>query len=262
LPHASWHLPESDVAWQLAKDLSVETTNKIKRPLSQKAKVHAAFTMMVDRDIGELMELLRELGIEDKTLVLFCSDNGPDERYEGELDSAGPLRGSKGSLFEGGLRVPFIARWPGVITPAQTCAMPVYFPDIFPTLAQMAGASRFVPPDVDGFSLAPILAGWPEVQIPHRYLYWEYTPVNWSEGGKLKLDKTTQAIRLDSWKAIRDTPDSAIALYDLSRDAGETNNVAEANPEVIADLAPLFDKLRTEMRNQVEPEKAEGLKFR
>jgi arylsulfatase A-like enzyme len=262
LPHAGWHLPESDVAWQLAKELSRETTNKVKRPLSLPARVHAAFTLMIDRDIGELIELLKELGIEDQTLILFCSDNGPDERFDGELDSAGPLRGFKRSLFEGGLRVPFIARWPGVITPAQTCALPVYFPDLLPTFAQLAGASRQVPADVDGFSLVPLLAGRPQLQIAHRYLYWEYTPINWAEGASLELEKTAQAIRLDSWKAIRETQDGPIALYDLSRDLGETNNVARANPQMMKELVPLFKQLRTEMRPQPEPRKEEGLRFR
>ena len=116
-------MPESDVAWQLATELVV-VTNKIKRPIQMPARVHAAFVMMIDRDVGALMDLLTELEIEDDTMLIFCSDNGPDDRYEGELNSAGAFRGFKGSLFEGGLRVPLIMRWTGQIGPAQVCSVP------------------------------------------------------------------------------------------------------------------------------------------
>lgn len=252
LPHARHEMPVSDPAWQSVKD----------KPWSDEAKGHAAFTIMVDRDMGELFALLRELGIDDNTVVFFCSDNGADERYEGELDSCGPFQGKKGSLYEGGLRVPLIVRWPGTIDVAQTAALPVYFPDVLPTLAQLAGAESGLPEDLDGLSFVPTLFNRRELQLMHDALYWEHTPVNWSEGGKLEPEKTAQAIRIGTLKGIRDRFDAPIELYDLASDPGESIDLADSNPEIVKVVTQALEDMRTDFRPQPEPKLPDGMKYR
>jgi arylsulfatase A-like enzyme len=251
-PHAKFEMPASDPAWQLVKD----------KPWSDKAKGHAAFANMIDRDMGELFRLLRELGIDDNTVVFFCSDNGSEGRYDEVLDSSGSLRGFKRALYEGGIRVPFIARWPGVIQPAQTCRLPIYFPDILPTLAELGGAETGLPKDLDGLSFVSMLLGYPGLQLVHDYLYWEWTRMNWKEDGVAEPGKTAQALRVGQWKAVRDSPDAEIELYDLSADIGETNNIARTNTEIVKDIDRIFNTVRVEARPQVEPEKPAGKKFR
>ncbi len=129
-PHAKYQIPEDDPAWLAVKD----------KNWPARTKGHAAFNLMVDRHIGELFALLRELGIDDNTIVFFSSDNGASMRNDGTLNSCGPFRGFKRSLHEGGLRVPFLVRWPGKIKGGQECDLPVYIPDQLPTFAQLAGA--------------------------------------------------------------------------------------------------------------------------
>jgi arylsulfatase A-like enzyme len=252
LPHAKFQMPESHPAWQAVRD----------RPWSEAAKGHAALTLLLDRDLGELLDLLRELRMDGRTVVFFCSDNGPDDRYAGQLDSAGSLRGAKGSLYEGGIRVPLLVRWPGVIPPAQTCAFPVYFPDLLPTLAELAGVGSGLPVPLDGVSFVPMLRDRPALQLRHDAFYWELTPVNWERGGALEPEGTAQAARLGRWKGIRPRLDAAIELYDLSADPGETNNVADHFPDVVKEVARVFVGFRTEPRPQPEPERPEGRKFR
>ena len=251
-PHAKFEMPASDPAWQSVKD----------EPWDDDAKGHAAFAIMVDRDMGELFALLRELGIDKNTVVFFCSDNGSEGRYDGILDSSGPLRGSKRALYEGGIRVPFIVRWPGVIRPAQTSRLPVYFPDIMPTLAALGGAQSGLPADLDGLSIVPTLLGRPDLQLIHDYLYWEWTLVNWDKGGVLEPENTMQAVRTGNWKALRDRLDAEIELYDLSLDPGETNNVAADNPALLREIARVFQDVRSEPRPQPEPDKPAGQRFR
>jgi arylsulfatase A len=251
-PHREFQMPASDPAWQSVKD----------RPWSEEAKGHAAFAIMLDRDMGELFGLLRELGLDGNTVVFFCSDNGPDARYEDELNSAGPFRGFKRSLYEGGIRIPFIARWPGMIKPAQRSGLPIYFPDMLPTLAELGGADQGLPTALDGLSFVPALLGRPELQILHDYLYWEWTRVNWQKGGTLEEDGTAQAVRVGQWKALRDRQDTAIELYDLSRDLGETNNIAADNPVIVKEMDRILSKVSTEMRPQPEPERPAGKRFR
>ncbi len=252
LPHANFEMPASHPAWQAVKD----------RPWSDKAKGHAAFTLMLDRDMGELFALLRELQIDDNTVVFFCSDNGPDDRYEGDLDSAAPCRGFKRSLYEGGIRVPLIVRWPGVIRPAQNCPLPVYFPDILPTLVELAGVQAGLPSNLDGVSFVPALCNRPKLQILHDALYWEHTAVQSARGGIVEPGSTAQAVRMGKWKGIRNHRDAAIELYDLGVDPGETNNLAGSFPDLIQEMTRVFQDFRTDPRPQPEPEMPEGQQFR
>lgn len=194
-------------------------------PAAQKG--HAAMITRMDADIGRLIAVLHQLGIGENTLVLLSSDNGP--HAEGGNDpkfqqSSGPLRGIKRDLTEGGIRVPLIAHWPGRIAAGTTNNHVGHFADLMPTLADVAGRPDLVPKDVDGLSLVPSLAGQPERQARHDYLYWAF----YERGGG-------QAVRMKNWKAIEQPLNSAVRLYDLAADIGEEHDLAADHPEVVAD---------------------------
>ena len=193
---------------------------------------------MVDRQVGEVLALLRELGIENNTLVFFSGDNGgadyfiSDEHPRGihsankQPQTGSEFRGKKGTLYEGGLRVPFIARWPGRIPPSGVSDHLCYFPDLLSTIAEVTGASP--PPDVDGISIWPTLVGETaagRAQKEHRYLYWE-------------IAKAT-AVRHGNWRAVQTKANDAWELYDLATDPSESKNVAAANPEIVNKLAAM-----------------------
>lgn len=192
---------------------------------------HAAYAAMItrmDRDVGRLLDLLAELGIDDNTLVIFTSDNGPTHGRVGGADSAffnsaGPYRGLKGSVYEGGIRVPFIARWPGAIAPGRSSDRPAILYDIMPTFLDLAGAP--VPADLDGISFAPTLLARPD-QRNHDFLFWSFP----GYGGQL-------AIRMNHYKAVRTNlhkdPDAPFQLYDLETDPSESHNIAPNHPDLI-----------------------------
>ena len=222
-PHAAYHLPEDDPAVQLYRD----------KPWSDRAKVHAAFVSMVDRQVGELMELVQELGIGHKTAVFFMSDNGASNRFEGELDSSGPLRGAKRSMHDGGIRSPLIAHWPGKIAAGSVSDHLTYTPDMMPTLAELAGAEEFVPEDVDGLSIAPTLLGNAAEQRRHDYLYWE-----WDQQGY------GRAVRHGRWKLVSSEP-GVWQVFDLETDISESNDVASEHPDLISSVEEWIRTNRT-----------------
>lgn len=200
-------------------------------------KGHAAMITRMDRDIGRMLELLKELGLDENTLVIFSSDNGPHQEGGNDPDfnnSNGPLRGYKGNLTEGGIRVPFIARWPGRIKAGVTSDATVYFPDIMPTFAALAGSEAAA--DVDGIDFSPTLFGSQQPELSDRFKYWE-----WNKNG-LRV----QAARRQQWKAIREPHAGTIELYDLSTDIGETRNLSRSRPKVLAMFADYFSTARTE----------------
>lgn len=197
-------------------------------------KAHAAMISRMDRDLGRLLERLAALGIEDRTLVLFTSDNGPHREGGADPefnDSSGPLKGIKRSLHEGGIRVPFIARWPGHVQAGATSAMVGSFADLLPTLAEIAGAST--PADCDGLSLAPTLLGVGEQQ-PQAFLYWSF----YEQGAG-------QAIRLGRWKGIQQPYRSPLRIYDLENDLGEEHDLAESQPALVETLSHLMRAAHT-----------------
>lgn len=200
-------------------------------------KGHAAMITRMDRDIGRLFALLKELDIDDDTLVIFSSDNGP--HHEGGVDpdfndSNGPLRGYKGNVTEGGIRVPFIARWPGRIAAGSTSDAPVTFADVMPTLAQIAGA--VAPTCLDGVDFTPILLGGEQPELSDRFLYWEF----------YKYGVQAQSARWGDWKGVRDPISKRIELYDLSADVAEAHNLAAKQPDVLAKFEEYFRTARTE----------------
>jgi arylsulfatase A-like enzyme len=194
-------------------------------------KVHAAMVTRMDRDFGRLMGLLKELKIDDRTIVFFCSDNGAVLRRDGVLDSAGPFRGQKGTQYEGGLRTPMIVRWPAQVPAGKVSDVPWYFADVLPTLADLAGAT--VPENVDGLSVLPTLLGQPQ-ELGGRRLYWE----QYSGGFQ-------QAVRAGRWKAHRKA-DGMMELYDLARDPAEKRNVAREFPEEVQRLAVFMKEAHTD----------------
>jgi len=193
----------------------------------ERQKQHAAMISRMDTDVGRLMDLIKKLGLDDNTLVFFSSDNGPHREGGNDPDfnnSNGPLKGIKRDLTEGGIRVPFITRWPGKIQPGVSSFVGG-FQDMMPTLAELAGTSDAVPKDIDGVSIVPTLLGESSKQKQHDYLYWTF----YERGGG-------QAIRAGNWKAIQQPMDSAVRLYDLGSDLGEERDVAAEHPDVVSKL--------------------------
>jgi arylsulfatase A-like enzyme len=190
-------------------------------------KGFAAMMHRLDHDVGRLAQELDRLGLGSNTLLIFTSDNGPaaDGGHTPEFfQSSAGLRGKKGDLYEGGIRVPFIARWPGRIAPASVSNEVIAFWDFLPTAAELAGAP--FPANLDGRSFRLTLAGSAPrqgAQMRPDPLYWE-SP----KGGGL-----LQAARLGDWKAIRTADGTGLELYDLSRDRGERENVASSHPSVV-----------------------------
>jgi arylsulfatase A-like enzyme len=208
-------------------------------PEPEKGK--AAMITRMDRDIGKLFAKLRALGVDKDTLVMFSSDNGPHR--EGGIDpkffdSSGPLQGIKRDLYEGGIRVPLIARWPGKIKAGSVTDHVSAFWDFLPTCAELAGQEP--PANSDGISMLPTLMGWPERQKRHEFLYWEFH----ERGGK-------QAVRMGDWKAVRlnvnKNPDSPLELYDLRKDIGEKHNIAARHPDVIRKIEDYMRTARTDV---------------
>jgi len=249
-PHGQYQIPESDPAWQMYKDKS----------WPRDAKIVAAMDTMIDRHLGELLDLLKELKIDEKTIVFFCSDNGAAQRLDGVLDSSGPLRGFKRSMYEGGIRVPLIARWPGKIRTGTESEHLCYFADMMPTFADLAGALPFMPADVDGLSIVPTLMGRADDQKKHEFLYWEWQLYNWGRRKNVP-DGLMQAVRMGKWKAVRHKSNIPFELYDLSSDIGEKNNVAAGHPEIVAKIEAYIKCDRIEPREQIEPDKPEGKQF-
>ncbi|WP_209329402.1 arylsulfatase [Lunatimonas salinarum] len=197
----------------------------------------AAMVTLLDDQVGEIMDLLDELGIADNTLIIFTSDNGPHREGGADPDffnSNGPFQGYKRDLFEGGIRVPMLARWPAVVAAGSRSDHPSAFWDVFPTLAEIAGVQ--VPDSLDGLSFVPTLRG--AEQPSHKFLYWEFH----EQGGK-------QAIRQGDWKAIRlnaKTDSTSVRLYNLANDPGETENLVATNEEIVQRLIQLMDQARDE----------------
>jgi arylsulfatase A len=204
-------------------------------PYGSQPEAHAAFAAMVkelDDYVGEILNKLKELDIENNTIVVFASDNGP--HLEGGADpdyfnSNGDLKGYKRDLYEGGIRTPMLVRWPGKVKAGSENDHISAFWDILPTFAEITGAQN--PANIDGISFLPALLG--KKQKQHEYLYWEFH----EQGGKI-------AVRMGNWKMVKHNVDipanSTIELYELATDIGETNNIATANPEIVRTMEEII----------------------
>ncbi|MDO8542940.1 MAG: arylsulfatase [Opitutaceae bacterium] len=207
------------------------------KPWHDSLKNHAAMVTRMDRDVGSVLTQLKRLNLDDRTLVLFTSDNGPHKEGGPNYDPAffnvsGPLTGLKRSLTDGGIRVPFIARWPGRIKPATESAHVGYFGDMMATFVELTGGKR--PPKLDSISIVPTLLGR-GTQPKHPYLYWEF----YEQGA-------SQAVLMDGrWKALRlKTLTAPIQLFDLANDIGEKTNVAAKNPKLVERAVELMKTVR------------------
>ena len=200
-------------------------------------KGFAAMIGRLDRDIGRVLAKLREHDLDQNTVVVFTSDNGPhqegghDDKF---FNSSGPLRGIKRDLYEGGIRVPFLVKWPGVVKPSTVSDRPVAFWDVLPTLADIGGGAS--PSGIDGVSIVPTLRG-ENVTAP-RVFYWEF-----HEGG------FNRAVRFGDWKAVQFGAEGEVELYDLAKDPGEKTNLAQSKPDVLATAKSHLQKARTESKD-------------
>lgn len=193
---------------------------------------YAGMVSRLDRDVGRVMDLLKELGLEDNTLVIFTSDNGP-VYDDGFFNSNGGLRGMKRDLYEGGIRIPFIARWTDKIEAGSRSDHVSAFWDFLPTVCELAG----IQPEAvtTGSSYLPTLLGDKENQEKHEYLYWEFNE------GKGPI----QAVRSGDWKLVKKY-ESPVELYHLEKDPIESNNLASEFPQVLDKLTGMLENARTE----------------
>lgn len=249
LPHGQYVIPDADPAVQLYTD----------RNWDDKRKNYAAMTSLLDRQVGEVVQLLRELKLEHNTLLILCSDNGGDREFSGYRPN-GELRGFKRDLYEGGIRIPLLVRWPGKIPAGAEIDLPVYFPDFMPTLAEAAGLQQQLPAGLDGRSFYPWLLD-PARPAPDRYLYWEYPHYDWTEKTYPGKD-FKQALRYRHWKMIRNGLDQAWEFYDLLSDPLETDNVAVYHPGKMEKFQEWIQNNRSEAPPQTEPDRMNGHPYR
>ena len=211
------------------------------KPWTEQEKNYAAMVTRLDSDVGRILVLLRELKLDDKTLVMLAGDNGSSfapnsplgKRFE---QAANGLRGFKRELYEGGLRNAGIARWPGVVPAGRVSDEPWAFWDFLPTCAELTGAKIPGTARIDGLSLVSFLKGGP---APKReYFYWEL-----HEGPSL------QAVRWGDWKAVRNGPSKPVEIYELKTDAAESKNLAADKPELVAKAESLMKAAHTDDPN-------------
>jgi arylsulfatase A-like enzyme len=201
-------------------------------------KGQAAMITRLDGYVGRMLDELKRLGLAEKTLVLFTSDNGPHNESNHDLTRflpSGPVSGIKRSLTDGGIRVPCIAWWPGRVEADKVSAHVAYFGDWFATAAELGGAK--LPPALDSISFVPALTGRTAEQQAHEFLYWEFHERGFNQA----------ALYQGRWKGIRSgTPDAPIKLFDLQSDIGETTDVAAQHPEILQKIDAYLETARSE----------------
>jgi arylsulfatase A-like enzyme len=261
IPHAELVLPEENLAEfrgkfqpeKAFKGAEPGDAGFREGPYGTQPESHAAFAAMVtllDKQVGEVLSKLKELGLEKNTLVIFSSDNGPHQEGGADpdyFDSNGPLKGYKRDLYEGGIRVPTIAFWEGKIVAGSKSEHVSAFWDFLPTVAELTGVET--PQSIDGISFLPALLG--KEQKQHDHLYWEFHEL----GGR-------QAVRKGDWKLVKyhvfDPAKTTTELYNLATDIGEEKNIASENPEVVKELQLLINSARVD--NQDFPFQAPAAK--
>ncbi len=247
IPHWELLVPEDSLAQFRGK---FPEDGKLTDPTGHYARQdhpHAAYAAMItrmDRDVGRILELL-----DDNTIVFFTSDNGDAAGIRGDtfFNSTGGLRGHKQNMYEGGIRVPSVARWPGRIKPGRVSSHPWYFADFLATAAELAGVDA---PAGDGISIVPELTG--RRQRAHEFMYWELPRYN-AKTGEFPKEMPMQAVRMGEWKAVGPKPNAPLELYNLKRDRGETRDLASREKSVLARIEKYLETARTEPRPQTQP---------
>lgn len=200
---------------------------------SEQNKGHAAMITYLDTQVGKVLETLKRHGLEKDTVVFFTSDNGPHREGGNDpvfFNSDGAVRGIKRDLYDGGIRVPMIVRWPRKVKAGSVTGHVAYHGDMMATLAEITGARP--PKNIDSISFLPTLLGKGDRQEQHKYLYWEFY-----EGG------SKQAVRMGKWKAVRmPMITGEIELYDLSQDLKEQNNIASKHPGLVKQMGAIMDE--------------------
>lgn len=207
---------------------------------SMNTKRYAALVTHMDYNIGRLLGTLDHLGLRENTLIIFASDNGAAVMAPlKELNCGAGLKGRKGQLYEGGIKVPLIVNQPGRV-PVRQISNIVYFPDFMPTLARLAGSTKAVPADTDGMDISPLFFG-EELDTDNRYLYWEFP-------GKQR------AIRYGEWKCVTVKKDAPLELYNIHEDPNESHDLAAEYPKMVRDLSKMMQEMRTPSENYPIPE--------
>jgi arylsulfatase A-like enzyme len=244
IPHAELEPPADAFAPYLRADGSsiFPETPFPEAHYGAQAMPHAAYAAMVtllDRDVGRVLDRLKELGLDGNTIVIFTSDNGPSVEGGSDpefFDSNGPFRGHKRDVYEGGIREPMIVRWPGQVPAGRVSDHRWAMWDVLPTLADLAGARA--PRGIDGLDMAAALTGRGKAP-EHGHLYWEFH----EQGGK-------QGLIRGEWKAVRlnliRNPDAPVELYDLARDPGEQHDVAAQHPDIASEMREIMVREHTD----------------
>lgn len=228
--YAAYTLPHYSARSEDRDRLTVPSTDPYThKDWDEKSKKYASMINMLDRDVGRIVNLVDDLGLGNNTLIIFTSDNGGHHNIWKGFKTSGPLRGYKRNLTEGGIRVPFIARWLNNIPEDTISDEIISHQDMMPTFSELAGAE--VPEKIDGISVINALKGEKQ-QLKHQYLYWDY--------GHCR-DRYDQAVRMDKWKGIRLGKDAKIQLYNLESDIGEENNIADIHPEIIKKIKEIME---------------------
>jgi arylsulfatase A len=250
-PHGGYNFPKRDPIWEMYNDKNWKGTQQ----------GHAAMVSLVDRHVGETIALLGELDLLDNTIVFFHSDNGASlsPKQGPDLRSSGRYRGNKRSAYEGGVRAPTLVHWLGKIKPGVNRDHIISAQDVLPTLAELAGVANEVPSDVTGLSYAPVLFGNAPPR-KHEFHYWEWVQWNWGKNDAVD-GGLMQGLRKNNWKIARMRNDQPWELYDLAKDVGEQNDLAEQNPGKLKELVELAEQARVPMRPQQEPKHPAGQKF-
>jgi arylsulfatase A-like enzyme len=248
LPHYAVHTPIRAKREMIAKYKEKRASNGQGNP------TYAAMIESTDQGVGRIMAKLDELGLTDNTIVIFSSDNGGVGGYRalgikgGEITSNAPLRGGKGMLYEGGIRVPLLVRWPGIVRPASRCDAPVVTVDFYPTLLEMAGAARPAGQVLDGASFLPLLRG--SGDLGRDAIFWHFPAYLQGSGGTWRTTPAG-AIRKGKWKLIEFFEDGRVELYDIVRDISEKNDLAEKMPEKAKELHELLKNWRKSVNAKV-----------
>jgi len=245
-PHGIYDIPKTDPAYQQFAD----------KPWTDAQKNYAAMVGMVDNNVGEVLELLKKLEIDKNTVFFFCGDNGGHRRLQNNEHPEGMFgpnqnpktgvvfRGNKGNLYEGGLRIPMVAHWPGKIKGGQVSDFVWYFPDVLPTVAEITGAKA--PKNIDGISIVPELLGEKAAgrkQKEHPYLYWEYNAMTAVRSGDYK------AVCINKWSKPGDKKKKQWSLYNIKDDITEQNDLAAKEPKVLKRLIGYAEEAYTKNKS-------------